>query len=92
MFIVKVRDHVISINSDHPDEPARLQIEGANPDEIRRWISGMCGFHGIGLDGESEAPSDLITGLCVEKADFEILEGKEILDIPAKKLPDGAVW
>jgi hypothetical protein len=92
MLVVKVRDHVVSIDSDHPDKPAPLQIEGDNPDEIRRWISGMCGFRGIGLDGESEAPSDLIAGLCVEKADFEILEGEEILDIPTEELPAGAVW
>jgi hypothetical protein len=92
MFVVKTKNHVISIDSDHPDKVAPLVIEGDNPNEIRGWIATMCGFRGIGLDGESEAPLDLNSGLIKSKTPFEILEGEEILDIPTQKLPDGAHW
>jgi hypothetical protein len=92
MFVVKVRDHIVSIDSNHPDKGGSVQITGKNPAEIRRWISTMSGMRGIGLDGDYAAPSDLDAGLDYLKESFEILEGKEILDMPMDKLPDGCVW
>ena len=92
MFAIKTRDHLISIDSDHPDKAGSLLIQGDTPQEIKDWISSMSGFRGIGLSGTFDAPLDLVSGLSTEKAVFEILEGKEILDIPTQDLPDGAVW
>jgi hypothetical protein len=92
MFVVKVKNHTIAIDSDDPEQHAEMKIEGEDPASIHSWVGKLYGMRGVGLDEWANCPIDLMSGIMDSKESYEILQGKEILDMPLEELPEGAVW
>ena len=84
-------DIVISIDSDAPARGGVTTYEGDDAHLVDQYLQWQYGLYGKML-GEEPSPSDMIhtlTGLTWLK--WEILEGKEILDLPVPELPPGAM-
>jgi hypothetical protein len=97
VFKVKVNATIIiSIDSDNRDRPAPIQVDsinGTDPQMVKIWykkLSNMHGMYGHLLD-KATSPIDLNAALLQNKIEFEILEGREILDLPRAELPPGAI-
>lgn len=85
-------DATISIDSDSPDRYGKATWTGKDAALLSNWLPGQSGMYGHGV-GESPNPLDAVAALTgATWLEWEIVEGKEILEMPRQKLPPGAKW
>jgi hypothetical protein len=85
-------DAVISIDSDSPDRAGNATWSGKDAALLSDWITNQYGMYGHQV-GENPNPLDAVAALTgATWLEWEIVEGKEILEMPRQKLPPGAKW
>jgi hypothetical protein len=85
-------DVTITIDSDHPDRHGQATWTGKDAALLSDWLPRQYGMYGHGV-GENPNPLDAVSALTgATWLEWEIVEGKEILDMPREELPSGAVW
>jgi hypothetical protein len=73
----------ISVNSDKPYRSGKTTYEGADKALISDWLPDQHGMYGKTV-GDDVSPINLVAVLTSATwLEWEILEGKEILDLPA---------
>jgi hypothetical protein len=84
-------DAKISIETDMPEQSGTTTWSGDDSDMISDWSIGQYGMYGHYI-GENPTPISLVHALTVAIwLEWEIIEGKEILDIPLEELPPSAI-
>jgi hypothetical protein len=85
-------DVTIAIDSDSPDRYGKATWTGKDAALLSDWLTDQYGMYGHTV-GENPNPLDAVAALTgATWLEWEIVEGKEILDLPRQQLPDGAVW
>lgn len=84
-------DAVISIDSNLPDHSGVATWTGNDAASIADWLTSQYGMYGKPV-GENPSPIDLIHSLTKATwLEWEIVEGRDILDLPVSELPPGAI-
>jgi hypothetical protein len=86
---IKIENAVLSLDVEHPDKRG-VAIWTGDYAEIAAWLPNQYGLRGHKV-GENPSPRGVIHALIAGKKQHEIIEGKEILDLPEPKLPKGAI-
>jgi hypothetical protein len=89
MIQIKIDDAILTLDVDRPDKRG-VPIWTGDYAEIAAWLPNQYGLRGHKV-GENPRPRDVIHALIAGKKRYEIIEGKEILDLPEPKLPKGAI-
>jgi hypothetical protein len=85
-------DATISIDSDSPDCYGKATWSGKDAALLSDWLPNQYGMYGHHV-GEKPNPLDAVAALTgATWLEWEIVEGKEILEMPRQKLPPGAKW
>jgi hypothetical protein len=84
-------DITISIDTNLPYARGRTTWDGDNLALVADWLPDQYGKRGKPV-GDEPSPIDLIHALTLATwLEWEIVEGKEILDLPVPELPLGAI-
>jgi hypothetical protein len=84
-------DIMISVNSDRPYKSGATTYEGSDKALLSEWLPDQYGMYGKRV-GDDAKPIDLVAALTAATwLEWEIISGKEILDLPVPPLPPGAI-
>jgi hypothetical protein len=89
MIQIKIDDAILTLDVTRPDKRGTAIWTG-NYAEIAAWLPRRYGMRGHKV-GENPRPRDVIHALIVGRKQYEVIEGKEILELPSKPLPEGAI-
>jgi hypothetical protein len=89
MIKIEIDNAVLLIDSDKPDKYGTA-IWAGDYQALAKWLPNQYGMFGHHV-GDNPAPMDVIHALIMAKKKYQVVEGKEILDIPITPLPDGAI-
>lgn len=89
MIKIQIEGAELSIDSDKPDKCGTATWTGESQ-ELAAWLPNQFGMFGHYV-GDNPCPCDVIHALIVAKKEYQILEGQDILDLPARELPPGRI-
>ena len=82
----------ITVNSDQPYQNGKTTYEGADKALISNWLPDQYGMYGKRV-GDDAKPINVSAALTAATwLEWEILEGKEILDLPAPPNRAGVMY